>query len=40
MSIATADVRVPAFDAPYVPRPIGGNLTGRHIVSVEQFARG
>jgi carbamoyl-phosphate synthase/aspartate carbamoyltransferase len=40
VSIATVDVRVPAFDAPYAPRPIGGNLTGRHIVSVEQFARG
>ena len=40
MSIATADVRVPALDAPYAPRAIGGNITGRHIVSVEQFARG
>jgi aspartate carbamoyltransferase len=40
MSIATDNVRVPAFDASYTPRSIGGNLTGRHIVSVEQFARG
>jgi carbamoyl-phosphate synthase/aspartate carbamoyltransferase len=40
VSIAIADVRAPAFVDPYEPRPIGGNLTGRHIVSVEQFARG
>ncbi|HKZ90624.1 MAG TPA: aspartate carbamoyltransferase [Candidatus Limnocylindrales bacterium] len=39
MSIAITDVRVPAMDPAYVPRPIGGDLTGRHIVSVEQFAR-
>jgi aspartate carbamoyltransferase len=38
MSIATPDVRV-AVDVPYTPRPIGGDMTGRHIVSVEQFAR-
>ena len=33
------DVRVPAAARDYVPRPIGGDFTGRHIVSVEQFAR-
>ncbi len=39
MSVVVDDVRVPAMDAQYTPRSIDGNLTGRHIVSVEQFAR-
>ena len=36
---ATRMSRVPAAARHYVPRPIGGDFTGRHIVSVEQFAR-
>ncbi|MFV2062280.1 MAG: aspartate carbamoyltransferase [Chloroflexota bacterium] len=39
MSVAAADVRVHALDVPYTPRAIDGTLAGRHIVSVEQFAR-
>ena len=39
MSVVSNDVRVPAMDAAYTPRAIDGNLAGRHIVSVEQFAR-
>jgi carbamoyl-phosphate synthase/aspartate carbamoyltransferase len=39
MSVAASDVRVPMMDAPYTPRSIDGNFAGRHIVSVEQFAR-
>ena len=30
---------LPLVDPPYQPRSIDGNLAGRHIVSVEQFAR-
>ena len=36
---SSPDVRVPATEQHYVPRPIGGDFSGRHIVSVEQFAR-
>jgi aspartate carbamoyltransferase len=39
MSIATTGVRVPVMQPAYTPRPISGEFTGRHIVSVEQFAR-
>ena len=39
MSVTTKDVRVPTMAVRYTPRSIDGNLTGRHIVSVEQFAR-
>jgi aspartate carbamoyltransferase len=39
MSIATTDVRVPVIQPGYVPRPIGGDFAGHHIVSVEQFGR-
>lgn len=36
---SSPDARMPAADQHYVPRAIGGDFTGRHIVSVEQFAR-
>jgi aspartate carbamoyltransferase len=39
MSITTIDLRAPGAQDAYVPRAIDGNLAGRHIVSVEQFAR-
>ena len=39
MSITTRNVPVPVMSATYQPRPIAGHFTGRHIVSVEQFAR-
>ncbi len=39
MSIATQTTPVPVMAASYQPRPIAGSFAGRHIVSVEQFAR-
>ena len=39
MSVVTAHVAVPVMSTSYQPRPIGGGLSGRHIVTVEQFAR-
>ena len=39
MSVVSNDVRLPVTAERYTPRLIDGNLAGRHIVSVEQFAR-
>lgn len=39
MSVVSNDVRLPISVERYTPRLIDGNLAGRHIVSVEQFAR-
>ena len=39
MSVATQQSSVPVMATSYQPRPIGGSFKGRHIVSVEQFAR-
>lgn len=39
MSVASNDARLPVMEPVYTPRSIDGNLAGRHIVSVEQFAR-
>ena len=39
MSVVSDAAPQPVMEHSYTPRPIGGNLAGRHIVSVEQFAR-
>lgn len=39
MSTSSPSVSVSEMSSGYVPSPIAGDLTGRHIVSVEQFAR-